>query len=725
MSKRTVWLAFLMLPACAYQSAMKGGETAILASDFDAAQRAYGFAYDTKASEEALAALEGARTSAVGAKVDEAKAKADAGEHEAADQLLRGAEQLAPEDERIAPAREHCQAKMMETLVADVEKLEDLRKAYELATLGRRLYPDAAEPESALSGVRDRAVVQGMDQLANSEYAEARASIALVDEMEPWETLLTSKLDTEIVTAWAGDFRGKAKAAERNQSGLSAILYARAFEIGEEADDLVSAQAMYENASERGPLKVYVDSSGGGRRVTAVRNATRATVEGIDGVVTGKSSKRDLHVKISAPEVSCRESKETEKIEKEYVAGQKEIPNEVYDKTAAEVAEAEKASTAADKAVGNVKPDADKAAEKEKKLDGEQKAAKTALDELTKVREATETQRDKSAKNVEEIEAEIKGMAADADKTSAEEKLAKIEGIEKEWATKLDIDSKAEAESKAVFDKLDAELTEAKNESKALGEQLATAEKEQTAATKALATLNAKIGKMSATGSEDIMKTHKYDQISWTNTCKGAATAWITGNWTPKPESPEKFEWERKSSDTSNRGNETAGVDEDEKAYPKPKADMIGEIDAETQKTVDKLTKDLATDYFTSVIKAADAGDAGNRTDVLTAIYGGAPTRMDTPTREKYMKHLADEYGLVGFDILDPEPPPPPRSADKEPEPAPAPEPEPEPKPEPKAEPKPEPVAAKAEPKPEPKAEPAPDPEPAAGTPTATNPWGN
>jgi len=703
MSKNTLWLAFLVLPACAYQSAMKGGETASAAAEHDKAMRAYAFAYDTKASDEAKAGLDRARASVIEAKLTEAKAKADAKEHVASAALLQEVEVLSAEAEGLNAAREHCRTQMMGSLESDVIELDDLRKGYELATLARDLYPEAPEPEFALGMVRDLSVAEGLNHLAAEKYSEGLAAIALIEEMEPWEKVLTGKLKTQISTAWAEDFRTRAKAAERKQPGLAAVLYARAHEIGEDAADAEASARFYETAAELGPLSVYIDSGGGGGRVTGLRDATRATVDGIPGLTAGKSGKRDLLVKVYAPALSCKESKEVEKLTKDYIAGQKEIPNEAYNTTADEVAAATRVSDAADKAVSGVQPDSLKASEKEKALKAEQQTAKTALDEATKVRTATETQRVKSAASVKELKDEIAKM--DGDKTEAEAKLTKIEGFAKEWEDKLAVDSKTEADAQSVFDKVDAQLTEAAAEAKTLGDELAKAEAAQKEATRTLATLNAKLGKVSPTESEDISETLKYDKISWTNTCTGTVTAYITATWTPKPDSPYKVELERTSSDASHIGHEKAGLKEDTKAYPKAKDAMLEELEDESQKKLDALTKQLATAYFTGAITAAfDNEDADAATDALTQLYAGAAERMDTGTRDKYKMHLADTYGLEKFESLDATEAPPPMSNEP-----PAPEPESEaPEPEATAAAKPEPAAA-------PKPEPAPDP---------ASPWG-
>ncbi|TNE87138.1 MAG: hypothetical protein EP330_19410 [Deltaproteobacteria bacterium] len=650
-------ILLLALTGCVYSSAVKRGDAALAAQDYDAARRAYGFALDVKDDARASEGLAKAKAGWIEAKLSDATAAAGRGEHAQAAKMIQEVELLAPEAEGLEAARTAAQGSMLAALATEMTGLDDdLQGTYEFAAMAKALYPGLPETNEAIATAREAVKAKAEAQLEEEAFADARATAAIIATIEPGYAGVAYALDDRITLAWADDLVAQGDKALRKQPGLASVHYARAFELRGRSDDMEKRDMAWTEAAESAPIAVLIEDQGGGGRPARLRRGLTKAVEDDLGVERGYSSRWDLKAKIYAPDLRCRETKEAEPQTKDYIKGQKEVENPEHTAQLATTEAAEAAESAAQADVDRLTPLAEEAnatlAELEAKL-ATQKSEVTATTELLG---QTTGQRDSAVAEVAKLEAEIAALPPEA-KKSHDELTAKLEtqkGFVTEWEERVVRDTTALAEFKAGVAATEADIAKAKPEAEKLSKELTTATEKLAETSKAHSDAKATLANLSPTLMEDIPATLEYDKVTWTNTCTGKATVYMAGRWEHGLESPAKFELTTSSTDVAIKGHEKAEVAEDPKAYPKSEKELQAELEAQTMAKLEELVATWEDNYFsTTVTRAFEGGD----TDTLVRIFAGIRERMTKEQRQAFREHVASMHGLEDFAKLDPRPP--------------------------------------------------------------------
>lgn len=644
----------MLLPGCAYQAAMKRGETAAAEARYADAFKAYEFAHDTNGKAEAQDGM----SRAIGMQLEQARSLAVKGEFEAGFDLLEQAEMFAPEDERTKTTREEMRAMLVERL-GEFDEGDDLHEHYAFAATAKRLIPTSWEVENALATIRESVVKDANEKREAKQWTEAREVAANLMNYEPEHKTLADELDVAIVTDWVGDLTARADKLKKVKPGLSAVLYARAHEVGEDPEHLATARTLYTEAGETGSVAVYVESEGSGGRHWTLRKSVKGAVEEMEGTRQGYSSSNDLRAKIYTNTESCSEAQDKERMSKDYISGTRQVPNPEHAELTEKVSSADRDRKKADVQVEKLTKEHKTAADKLSGLEGKHSEAKQEFEAAERALGITRTQFDQSKMVKEEAQKEVdmwKSRDDQAGLEAANKSLASASEIHQDWTSKLEADVKKESEARKAFNRLDEEVVPLRAKVESLAAQLKDAEDAQTAANSEHAALTAKLEDTPKTLTEDVETTLFYDKVTWTMTCTVNATVYFSTGWSTDLDKKQKFTSERETTDVAIKGHEKAEVAEDKKEYPKSKKELVEELNAEAHKEIVAAIDQFVAEYYSKTSRDAlnenDDVDAG--TDTLVRLFSASKERLEPQTRDQAVLYVKTNHGLQNYAFLDP-----------------------------------------------------------------------
>lgn len=645
----------LALQGCAFQQAMKHGETAAAADEWADAYDAYRFANSLKPGEADTQVAE-ALAEAVEIELTSAEAAVTAKEFVAAHDAIDRAAHLDAEHPRIGEVQTAASDALHAELASTMGSVDDVTATYDFVAMAKDLYPHSAAVEDAAVTIRALVATEVEENLAARRYADARVAAQHVLAVEPAQRTLGESLENTVTEAWVAHLLAEAQAAERKQPGLAAVYYLRAHEVGGDAAHLESGATALERAGADAALGVYINTKGSGGRHWRLRKTLREGLSGVAGVDRGRSSSWDLMAVVSANGERCAETSKDEDLEKEFVAGTRQVPNPDY----AEVTEA------LDKAEGDLKA-VDTERDEKRSAMATAQAQLRSLEEdrarkdrvhtdASKDADATREQITASAQRVEDVKTELKNSEAnDTAIAQTKEQLSLLEGFHSEWKTKLEADTKAVNEAKEALDGVDAELGPQKTSTERLVAETADAEERHKATTKLVADLRAKQHKTDEELTEDVIETAKYAETTWTFACEAPATVRFSTRWNTELDKKRTIDAKNHTTDVSRPAHAGAEIKADEKAYPLAKDELVAKLDASTTGAVAESIEAFVAESFAKTLEIALAAtdDVGDATHTLLTVYAGARSRVDESSHAKLVEHLKSHYGLEDASLLD------------------------------------------------------------------------
>jgi tetratricopeptide (TPR) repeat protein len=215
----------------------------------------------------------------------------------------------------------------------------DMLKAYPLAVRAAKLFPDMPGLDSMFQRLRAHYVAQSEAHVAAGRYADALASLDVIERHEPHMKASLKERRARIRGKWADTVVAKAVSAEQAEElGAAAALYGRAYEIAGREPDGDAMRRVMRVLREDGAFQLKVDYDGDVTRRQAISKLATPLVTAIEGVTIAKADDAlSMRANVTAGRASCDESYTTSTRSKDYVAGTRQVPNPAYDQLSTDI----------------------------------------------------------------------------------------------------------------------------------------------------------------------------------------------------------------------------------------------------------------------------------------------------------------------------------------------------------------------------------------------------
>lgn len=337
MASRFAWLfvcflvaAVPLLGGCAFQKAIDAGHALVEARQYRAAlaeyERALRLDEDSAEARSLIAQI-------VPYALDEAQADMQAelgeGDYEAA---MKHVAYVRRYDGARAEKLASTVAAVMRTNVEALMARGDMLGAYPLAVRAGKLFSGMEGLDGVFSRLRAHFIAQSEQRALAGQYREALASLDVIEKNEPVMKETLAPRRAKIRGAWADTVVVKAAAAEaREELGVAAVHYARAFEIAGRDVDGDAMRRLIRVLRTDGAFNLAISYAGDARRRGSIAKLTSPRLTAIEGLTMAPGedgASMIAHVHTGA--ASCAESYTTSSRSKDYVAGTRQVPNPAY-----------------------------------------------------------------------------------------------------------------------------------------------------------------------------------------------------------------------------------------------------------------------------------------------------------------------------------------------------------------------------------------------------------
>jgi hypothetical protein len=651
----------IFLAACAHTSSLKKGDEAAANNNWPAAYDAYESALQAKPSSAAAKeAVNHAKPLAIAMEIQSAQVALDASNYEEAIQHLDTVRKIDPTNEEEKQVRDDARKRMAQELTGKLSYELDATAIYDLIERARKLFPDLVEIPKTLEALRTRIEKDAETLAAEKKYQQAIDALRLISAHEPNLKVHVQTLEQTYLTAWADDYAARGKsAAAKGQDGLSATLYARAYEIAGRPDDLERSRAASKALVKKATLGVYLEAKGDGPRPGQMRGATQTVIDAMPAVAKAYKSKNDLAIEINVRAARCAETSEATPQSKDYVSGQIKVPNPDHATLTTQVETAQATLDRAQADLDRVKPDATAAKAGLVDFDAKLAKAKIELDAAKGKADSARAQLEGSNKRKSDLETKLSGLQSSSgpewDIKATQSELDQVNKVIPQW-------EEAFREKQGIYEQANLKYEAINTDRAPAAEAAARLDNSQTEAMKqvadakaALTGLQSKLAATSPTLLQDVHETLDYKLFKWTRTCSAPVSVVLRPMFKTDLPRTYTFASKQETTDTSNIGHEKAAVVEDKKEYPKTDAQLIAESDVESLKLVNAAISAVIEGYFTARLnnaanKVETEPDAA--TDALVTMYIGARGRVDEAAQAILKGHLEKNYGLTKLDLL-------------------------------------------------------------------------
>ncbi len=340
MRSRWLWLLAIFLvftSGCAFDRAIDAGHALVEARQYRAALAEYERALRLDPDSGEARALVGQITPyALNEAEADMKAELDKSAYEAA---MRHVAYVRRYDQKRADKLSERVELQMRTHTEALMAKGDMEGAYPLAVRTARLFPNAVGINATFRRLRAHFMAQAEQRAALGQYAEALASLDIIEKHEPAMAATLEPTRAKIRGIWADTVVAKAQAAEaREELGAAAALYGRAFEIAGRSPDGDAMRRLVRELRADGLFHVDVAYDGDVQRRSAVATRAAPKLDGIEGVVLGSEEDgASMRVAVHAGPASCGETFSVSTRSKDYVAGTRQVRNPAYDRLSVDI----------------------------------------------------------------------------------------------------------------------------------------------------------------------------------------------------------------------------------------------------------------------------------------------------------------------------------------------------------------------------------------------------
>lgn len=652
-----LFLAVTLLtpPGCAYQRAMRDGDRAAASGDWVAAWDAYNAAFAVKPKPEAGQATRDAQVKASEILVRDGKAAVGQGDWDTAGTAYKRLVAMGGEDQS---ARLELRDHIKPAFYATIEELLGTNPdgAYALALRGRELFGPDPFVDEALDKVHTRFRSRAEELKTQGRFAEALMLLQGILDREPQQEQVLALSIAQLREAWADHLAGEAAlAARKKRPGVSAVLLARAYEVGGRSGDLSTAQAQAEAVGEAAKVRVHVKAEGDPGRARTVRDTVRANLEEADRTVAVGETTAALLVALNVEKAACTESKSVAPQSKEYVAKQIDVPTPESEALNARLGEATAALQAVEAEVASAAGPLEAAKAAFATVDGEFQKAAAARDEAKKTLERARNNLAQQQALLQKLEGQLAAATDDAERKTLQAKVAAIGANVLEWEE--EVTEWQAAHDKAVGEaaREDSERAPARADLDSAEAAYAAVAARRDAAKARVAEVNEELSQTPATMKQPVMETLNYDVITWTRACRAPVSGNASAKW--KSALDRRMRWDpvKETQDTAQSGHTLAGVAEDPKSYPTEETEDLGAVKSEAIAAItawigERVAESYRLSADAALAQAPTAADVA--ADQAVALYLAAGPTLAPETVEAIRAHVKATYGLEKLELL-------------------------------------------------------------------------
>ncbi len=652
-------LVLALLQGCAYQKLMRTGRKATEAQQWTEAYDAYAAAFVMRQSAGAKEGLTTVRRLGVEAELDLARKALIRDEYAVAIAHLDVVEDMDPEYADLEKRRREVKSQFVDDIQGQIDGEGPLRATYELLATFQEVYPKAEDRTKLLFAQHYKVEDAAKALVTENRFEEAVTAVKLLAEFDSEQKTRAQVLEHELAVQWADHLveRGK-KAGKDKLFGLSAVLYARAYELAERPDDQAASRSGLERTLYEARIRFLLESEGDDGRHWRLQKVIRNQIENHPDVRRGGTETWTLKAKLFPWKEWCQQTSDVEMLSLDYIKGTKQVPNPEYDTIDAELQQAQTALKGAEAELKKMKPGAARADGTLVKLDKARAETAAAFEEIT----AKHARSKQQMAGVLDNEIELVAAVTRLEKSGTDKEVAVAKGSLKAVRKYVVQATETLAEDEAEFKRLGAELdgidrSQAVTRANVAATQaeLEAATQTVTARTEEVTAIQSRLDEHPETLTEDVPDTLEYKKTNWVTTCQGPATLYTNARWETALEHKSKIDVTKETQDSSHRGHSLAKLKADPREYPKSREELLAEVNDDTVAAVAKHVLAHIDEYYDLRLeqgKAAIPTDPDLATQTLTALYLGAGGTLDDESKAAYTKLLAETYGLKNLDLL-------------------------------------------------------------------------